>query len=161
MLAVPRPVAFLPRLLFVPRRPAVYAATAVILSLAGAIALSAAANALFPAAEGPQFPVSGWLFLFAVAVFAPVVETAILAVVLETLRRLVSPWTAVLLCAAGWGLAHSSAAPTWGLVIWWPFTLFSLAYLTWRQRSVWAAYGMALAIHAAQNFIAAVPNAFA
>jgi len=159
--AAPRPVAFLPHLLFRPTRPAYYVATALAFSLAGSVLLSAAANALWPRLEGPAFPVSGVPFLFAVVVFAPVVETAILAGVLEILCRLLSPWAAVLLSAAGWGIAHSSAAPAWGLVIWWPFILFSLAYLIWRQRSFAAAYGVALAIHAAQNAVAAIPTAFA
>ena len=146
--------------MFEPYRAIRYGVTAVAISLAGALALSVLVNAVFPSAESPQFPVSGWTFLFAVVVFAPVLETAILAFVLEGLRRLFRPWTAVLLSAAGWGIAHSSAAPTWGLVIWWPFIIFSLAYLTWRQRSFRAGFGMALAIHAAQNFIAAAPVAF-
>jgi hypothetical protein len=159
--AAPRPVAFLPSLLFQPERPAVYAVTAVGCSLAGALLLSTVANLIWPSLHGPEFPYSGVTFLTAVVLFAPLVETAILAAVLELLRRFLPPWTAVVICAAGWGIAHSSAAPAWGLVIWWPFIIFSLVYLTWRQRSFAAAYGMALVVHAAQNAVAAVPNAFA
>jgi len=135
-------------------------ALAVACSLAGAMVLSAAATAAFPAVEGPEFQLRGWPFMIAVAVFAPLVETIILAATLEILRRLVRPWVAIALSAAGWGAAHSSATPMWGLVIWWPFVIFSLAYLVWRDRSLLAGAGIAFAVHAIQNAVAAVPNAF-
>ena len=157
----PRPVAVLPVLLFEPRRPALYVVTAVAVSLAGALLLSSAASALLPAMKGPAFPSFGGLFLFMVVIFAPFLETAIMAGVIEGLHRFLSPWATVAASAAGWGLAHSSMAPVWGLVIWWPFTVFSLAYLVWRQRGWWQAYLIAATIHALQNAVPAASMAFA
>ena len=68
---------------------------------------------------------SGATALFLLVVFAPVVETLIMGGVLLILLRLVSPAVAVILSSLGWGIAHSMGAPTWGLVIWWPFLIFS------------------------------------
>ena len=72
---------------------------------------------------------------------------------LALLVRLTSPTAAVVVSAAGWGIAHSTAAPGWGLVIWWPFVIFSTLFLTWRKRSTLAAIGMATAAHAAHNLL--------
>ena len=93
---------------------------------------------------------------FLVTLFAPVVETLIMAAVLELLLRIVPPGWAVALSALGWGIAHSLQAPTWGLVIWWPFLIFSMLYVTWRKRSILAAIGIVAAVHALNNLIPAL-----
>ena len=74
-----------------------------------------------------------------------------MAGVLEVLLRLMRPVYAIVLSSVGWGIAHSLQAPAWGLVIWWPFLIFSTLYVTWRQRSVWAAIGIVFCVHALQN----------
>ena len=73
--------------------------------------------------------------------------------VLLVLLRLISPTAAVLVSSAAWGVAHSLAAPIWGLIVWWPFLVFSTVFLTWRSRSVLAALGMAAATHALHNLL--------
>jgi hypothetical protein len=57
----------------------------------------------------------------------------------------------VLFSSAGWGIAHSLAAPIWGLVIWWPFLVFSTLFVVWRSRSLVAAFAVPAAVHALQN----------
>ena len=121
-----------------------------------ALGLAALFGALFPAAPTPQFPGDPGLVFFLVTIFAPVVETLIMAAVLELLLRVVPPGWAVALSALGWGIAHSLQAPTWGLVIWWPFLIFSLLYVAWRKRSVAGAIGIVSAVHALNNFIPAL-----
>ena len=96
------------------------------------------------------------LVFFMVEVFAPIVESLIMAAVLELLLRIVPPRWAIALSAIGWGVAHSLQAPTWGLVIWWPFLIFSALYVTWRQRSKLGAIGIAAAVHALNNLIPAL-----
>ena len=118
-----------------------------------ALALAALFGALFPAAPAPQFPGDPGLVFFLVTLFAPVIETLIMAAVLEVLLRVVPPAWAVALSALGWGIAHSLQAPTWGLVIWWPFLIFSMLYVTWRKRSIVAAMGIVAAVHALNNLI--------
>jgi membrane protease YdiL (CAAX protease family) len=98
-----------------------------------------------------------FLLLFA---FAPFVETLIMAALLTVLARFMSPTFAVLISAALWGIAHSLQAAVWGLVIWWPFVIFSTLYMVWRERSVVAALGVATATHALQNLLPALKIAF-
>ena len=60
-------------------------------------------------------------------------------------------WELTLECAALWGVLHSLVAARWGLVVWWPFLIFSIAYLTWRPLGYWRAVGVVTAIHLLQN----------
>ncbi len=121
-----------------------------------ALGLAALWAALFPAAANPVFPGDPWTVFFAVVVFAPVVETLIMAAALELLLRLVPVGWAVALSTLGWAVAHSLAAPVWGLVIWWPFLIFSLLYVAWRKRSIAGAIGIVAAVHALNNLVPAL-----
>ena len=88
-------------------------------------------------------------------VFAPVLETLIMVLPLLLLNRLFGPRVAVVLSAAGWGIAHSFAAPIWGFVVWWPFLIMSIVLLVWRaERGLLVAMGMVIAVHALQNGVA-------
>jgi hypothetical protein len=55
-----------------------------------------------------------------------------------------------------WGVAHSLAAPLWGLIVWWPFLIFSIALLTWRERGLLPAIAVVTTIHGLQNATAAI-----
>jgi hypothetical protein len=85
------------------------------------------------------------------ALFSPILETLIMAGVLSILLRVISPTAAILASAVGWGIAHSLAAPSWGLVIWWPFLVFSTLFTVWRDRSLWLALAIPAAVHMLQN----------
>nr|WP_255554800.1 CPBP family glutamic-type intramembrane protease [Sphingomicrobium sp. B8] len=98
----------------------------------------------------------GWFGVFMLAVFAPVVETFIMAAILWVLTRFVKPTAAIVASALIWGAAHSALAPAWGLVIWWPFLIFSTLYLVWRQRSILWALAMPMLAHAMQNLPSAI-----
>lgn len=122
--------------------------------------LSFAAQSLAPSLERPEFPMTGPMALFLLVVFAPFIETLIMAGGLAILTRIVPPTAAVLLSALGWGVAHSSMAPAWGLVIWWPFLVFSTLYLVWRERGFWPAVGVVAVTHGLQNLGPALLLAF-
>jgi membrane protease YdiL (CAAX protease family) len=143
----------LPSALAEPRRPLRAILVAWLLCLAGSLLLSAASQALVPDMATPNFPkVPPGVLVFMLVVFAPVVETLIMAAVLELMLRLrIPPAAAVALSALGWGVAHSLQAPMWGFVIWWPFLIFSTLYVTWSRRSAWTGVGMAATVHALQN----------
>ena len=143
----------IPSALAEPRQPLRAILVAWILCVAGSLALSVASHFLLPDLATPQFPrVSAGLLIFALVLFAPFVETLIMAAVLEVMLRLrVPPPAAIVLSSLGWGVAHSMQAPAWGLVIWWPFLIFSTLYVTWSRRSAWAGVGIVFAIHALQN----------
>ncbi len=115
---------------------------------------------LLPQAQQPEFHVSGLAAISALVIFSPVVETLIMGAVLLLLLKLMPPWLAVLASAAGWGIAHSSVAPIWGLVIWWPFLVFSTLFVTWRDRSLTLAFLIPMCVHALQNLLPAILVAY-
>jgi hypothetical protein len=151
---------FLPKPVREPSRPVLAIATAWLLTFPLSIVLAWVINKIAPGAEQPQFDVSGALAIFLLVIFAPVLETLIMGGVLLVLLRFLSAPVAVLASSAGWGIAHSLGAPTWGLVIWWPFLIFSTLFVTWRQRSLALGFGMPMVAHALHNLPSAVLVAY-
>lgn len=150
------PLTYLPRPILEPRRPAVALAVAWATTFVPSVLIGALISAFAPQATQPEFHVRGAFALFALVVFAPVLETLIMGGVLLVLLRLFSPTVAVVASALGWGIAHSLAAPAWGLVIWWPFLVFSSLFVVWRQRSLAAAFALPAAAHALHNLLPAI-----
>ena len=74
----------------------------------------------------------------------------------KALQLFLKPATAVIVSAVLWGIAHSLAAPTWGLVIWWPFLIFSAQFVVWRTRHIGWAFFIPFATHALQNSLPAI-----
>ena len=124
------------------------------------IAFALLGSLLLPQAEQPQFGVNGGVAVFALVIFSPVVETLIMGAVLLLLLRMMPATAAILVSAIGWGIAHSTAAPIWGLVIWWPFLVFSTLFVTWRGRSLSLAFVLPMATHMLQNLIPALLIAY-
>lgn len=126
-----------------------------------ALLLAFLAGSLVGADSHPDFGTVDTTMLVAIVVVAPVIETLIMALGLEILRfvlaRIGRPeWLAIPLSALGWAIAHSLQAPAWGLVIWWPFLIFSALYMAWRQRSYAWALAIPMAVHALNNAIPAL-----
>ena len=142
---------FLPAPLREPRRAWLAILTGWLLSIIGSLALAALARMIAPELPAPAFPMKGAIAFFLLVVFAPAVETLIMAGFLSLFLRFLPPAGAILLSAAGWGVAHSIEALGWGLVIWWPFLIFSTLFVVWRQRGFWAGVGIATTTHALQN----------
>ena len=147
---------FLPAPLLEPRRPLIAIALGALTAFLPSIALAALVLWLLPGGEGPRFEIDGVLAIFGLVVFAPIAETLIMGSVLLVLLRLVGPTAAVLASSAGWGVAHSLAAPIWGLIIWWPFLIFSTLFVVWRNRSLAAAFAVPAAVHALHNLAPAL-----
>ncbi len=156
------PVSSLRSLLFVrdalvePRRPLRAIFVGWLLAFLPSILLAVLGQWLLPGVERPSFAVTGLAAVVALVVISPLVETLIMAAVLELLMRFMRPSWAIVASAIGWGVAHSLVAPAWGLVIWWPFLIFSTLYVTWSRRSVWVAVLVVFAVHALQNLIPAL-----
>ena len=145
-------LAFLPDFLFEPdRRPERYIARAWLLILVPSLVLSAAVNLLLRPERQPEFHVHGVAPLLIFLVVGPLLETLVQAVMLAGLTRLMSAAAAAATCAILWSLLHSTAVPTWGLVVWWPFLILSITYLTWRQEGLVKAIGMTFALHAVHD----------
>ena len=141
----------LPAALTEPRQPFRAIGIGWLLAFPASILLAMLAQWLLPAAQGPSFDVGGLETVAILVIFAPLVETLIMAAFLELMLRFMPPAAAIALSAIGWGVAHSLVAPAWGLVIWWPFLIFSTLYVTWSSRSVLAGIVIASAVHALQN----------
>ena len=142
---------FLPSPLLQARSPALAIALGALIAFLPSILLAMLAMWLLPGGERPQFAVDGTFALLGLVVFAPVTETLIMGAVLLVLLRLVGPTSAVLLSAIGWGIAHGLAVPVWGLIIWWPFLIFSTLFVVWRNRSLAAAFAVPATVHALHN----------
>jgi hypothetical protein len=153
-------LSFLPKPIREPRRPILALVVAWLTALVPSIALAAIIGQIAPEAAQPRFDVSGLLAVFLLAVFSPVVETLIMGSVLLVLLRFLGPSVAVLVSSLGWGIVHSSIAPTWGLVIWWPFLIFSTLFVAWREKSLLAAFAMPAMVHAMQNLPTALVVAY-
>ena len=141
----------LPPLLREPRRAWLAIPVGWALSILGSLLLAAVFSAVAPQLKGPEFPLKGWPALFALVVFAPFVETLMMAGLIWLFERFMPTTWAIAASAAAWGIFHSTQALGWGLVIWWPFLIFSSLYAVWRQRGFWIGIGVAAATHALQN----------
>jgi len=145
-----------------------YAATAAAVGLIGSTALSSVAwivvTSLGHTPTSPEISIS-WAGFFGVALFAPVLETALLyltvKLVLLAIRaaRCTAAMTAVL-----WGALHASLHPMWFFGTVWSFFVFSAAIFAWRGRSSWHAFAAAALVHAMINTaaftaLALLPNA--
>lgn len=142
---------FMPPMLREPRRAWLAIPIGWALSIAGSLALAAIFSVLMPQLKGPDFPMKGWGALFALVIFAPFFETLIMAGLIWLFERLLPTAGAIVASAIVWGIFHSTQALGWGLVIWWPFLIFSTLYVVWRQHGFWAGIGVAATTHALQN----------
>ncbi len=154
------PLRLLPAPLREPRRAWLAILVGASLTVSGSLILSGLATMVAPTLAKPEFPMRGPVAFLLLILFAPLVETLIMAGVLSLLARFLTPTHAVLASALLWGIAHSLQAAVWGLVIWWPFLIFSTLYMVWRERSVWAALGVVTTTHALQNLLPALAIAF-
>lgn len=150
------PLSYLPNAILEPDRPLRATAVGWLLSFPISMLLAALAGFLLPQADAPKFDVSGLVAIFSLVFFAPVLETLIMGVVLMVLTSFLRPEFAVIVSAVGWGIAHSLLAPAWGLVIWWPFLIFSTLFVVWRRHSLLMAFLVPMAVHALQNLLPAL-----
>jgi membrane protease YdiL (CAAX protease family) len=107
----------------------------------------------------PRFdaPVHAAVLFVGIVVFSPIVETLLMALLLGGLSYLMHSRIGLALSSAIiWALFHSAAAAAWGLVVLWPFFVFSCAYLAWRGQSRWKGIWVAASIHMLHNLLPAL-----
>ena len=148
-----RPVSWLPPPLLEARAPLRAILIGWLTAFLPSLVLGGAVSLLLPRMGQPEMAISSARMVALFVLFAPVIETLIMAGVLSLLLRFLPATVAVLVSAAGWGIAHSLAAPAWGLVVWWPFLIFSVLYVTWRKQSMLAALAIPAATHGLQNLV--------
>lgn len=95
----------------------------------------------------------GPVAFFGVVLFAPLFETLLMTPPVLILNRFFGPSVAIAGSSLLWGIAHSLASPRWGLVIWWPFLIFSAVLLAWRGKGIWKAILTVAAAHALHNLL--------
>jgi len=156
------PLRLLPQFLFDTQHPKpLYVLKGWLLTLLPSIALAALVTMGADSPPSPDFGGTGPVVFLLLVLFAPVAETFIMVPPLLLLNRFVGPVVAVIGSAVGWGLLHSWAEPLWGLIVWWPFLVFSTVILVWRKKSLSTGMVLAIAIHALQNGVAGLGLLFA
>ena len=145
------PLSYFPKPLREPRRAWLAIPLAWLLCIIPSLALAYLVQSFAPKLDMPEFPIKGVVGFLSLAVFAPIVETFILAAFVSLFRKVFSPTVSVFLSAAGWGIAHSIQASAWGLIVWWPFLIMSMLFLVWRERGFWIAIAIPAAVHMLQN----------
>lgn len=107
--------------------------------------------------SGPEFKGPAVVLLITMIIVAPVIETLLMVPVLWVLSFITKRkvWLA-LMCAIVWAGLHSLAAPVWGLVVFWPWFVFSCSYLAWRERGWWRAFFITACVHAFHNILPAI-----
>ena len=102
--------------------------------------------------RGNMLPV---MIVLLVAV-GPLLETLLMTPVVLGVNRVAGAGPAVVVNAMLWGIVHSLQRPVWGLVVWWPFLILSIALVTWRARGIGTAILIVTCIHGLQNSVTAV-----
>lgn len=155
--------AFVPDFFAYPQRPFLTLVAGWLLAILGAFAIAATLAMIVPEAQAPDFDAfvgKGWFSVIAIAVVTPFIETLILAVTVLVMLRYIPTIQAILLSAFGWAIVHSLSAPIWGLVIFWPFVIFTTLFVVWRQRSFLWGFAMAWGVHVMQNFLPSLTIGF-
>ncbi len=134
-----------------PRRPLRAILGGWLVTTIPALMLSALVASLLPQSAGPEFGAIGLDMFIRLVAVAPALETLIMAAVLEVMLLAMPPRFAVIASSIGWGIAHSLVAVAWGLVIWWPFLVFSTLYVMWRGQGRVQAIAIVFAVHALNN----------
>ena len=126
----------------------------------GIIAYGVAIMAGIPAEalETPGVKINLRDFIGAV-VFAPLVETLILAALLALMPRRWGIASKAITSAMIWGGLHAMAAPFWFFGTVFSFFVFSCSYLVWRQKSFACGFAIAALPHALINLSAFVLTA--
>jgi hypothetical protein len=112
--------------------------------------LGVPAHQMAPEFKGP----SPRVIFFAVVVLSPIAETLAMSIGIMLISRVTQrPLVIAAVSAVFWAALHSAVVLIWGLIILWPFFVFSCAYLAWRPRGWLKAVTMAACIHMFQNLL--------
>lgn len=92
---------------------------------------------------------------FGFVIFAPLAETLLMIPILKIIKRFTNNfWTIVFINALVWSCLHSLSMPVWGIFTFFPFVVFTVAFLTWETHSKRFAFCITACIHGLQNLLA-------
>lgn len=133
-----------------------YVWRAALVAFIPSVLLSAVVTSLFPSGT-PDFEGPVLVLALTFVVVSPWLETLLMWPILTVLQRFSrNTLTVAAASALVWGLLHSLAAPAWGLVVVWPFFVFSICFLEWRKRSRGMAIVATALVHTGQNLLPAL-----
>lgn len=106
---------------------------------------------------GPMINGPAITAILGVLILSPWLETLLMWPILWLLQKFMENNVAVAATSAAvWGVLHSLSAPFWGIVIVWPFFVFSLCFLEWRRISIRKAILATGLTHTCQNILPAM-----
>ncbi len=121
------------------------------------VALLLAVSGAVDEESGPDLQGPALVVLPLILIVGPAIETLLLSLTLWLLSFFTKRKVVLaLLSALIWAGLHSLAAPAWGLVVFWPFFVFSCSYLAWREKSWGHAVWVTFCIHVFQNVLPAI-----
>jgi len=133
-----------------------YFCNALLISLIPTVILAVIVLLVMPGKSQPiKMPV---IFLyFCLILIGPWIETVMMWPILSLLNRIMSKTITVAFASAVvWALIHSLSSPARGLVLWWPFLVFSICFIEWEKKSLNKAIVITAYIHMYHNLIAFV-----
>lgn len=130
-----------------------YVWKASLLALIPSIVISIGVTLAMPA-EGPDLAGPAIQVVCGILIISPWLETLIMWLVLIGLKRFITGQTRMAAASAIlWGMLHSLVAPVWGLVVAWPFFVFSICFLAWEKKSRVRAILATGLTHTCQNIL--------
>jgi ABC-type nickel/cobalt efflux system permease component RcnA len=98
-----------------------------------------------------------WLVTLAALLLGPWIETLLMWPILAILKKVVQNTILVAVASAVvWGIFHGLTDPGWGLIVLWPFFVFSLCFLAWEQKSRKKAIVVTSLVHMCHNSVPVV-----
>lgn len=106
---------------------------------------------------GPEFKGPALTLVVSLVIISPILETLLMGGGLWIFSFITKHQVLLaVISACIWAVMHSLFALTWGLVVIWPFFVFSCSYLNWRRRSWRQAVLVTSCVHAFQNILPTV-----
>ncbi len=107
-----------------------------------------------PSSESPDIKLTIVGFL-SVVVFSPLVETLLMTLSFNVIKVFTNKFSVICFVSSlFWAGLHSLAIPAWGLVTFFTFLVFSIAFQVWDKISRKDAYIIVFSIHALVNLFA-------
>ncbi len=130
----------------------IYATKAALTSLSLSLLFAYAVGKIYTIDTPAEISINSLYDVFGAVIFAPAVETLLMIPVFKVISRVTKRTDlAVILSAATWAGLHSLIWIPWGFFVFIPFSIFSYAFLTWKQASTKDAVITVAIIHAIHN----------
>ena len=139
-------------LLDVSQAKTTYVLKSVVITAIPALLLSILLSNLFPESKKPEYSYDFLNLFFSIVLIAPIIETLLLAIGISILSKVFrSKEYIVLASSLLWALLHALRSPLHGVIVLWPFFVFSLAFLQWKKISTGTAILVGFAMHFGHN----------